>query len=629
MRLFGYLPEDIIGKSIATIIPPELHAEEQQILDRLRRGERIDHFEAVRMCKDGRRVPLSITISPIRDASGTIVGASKIARDISLQRNAERTAAQLAAIVESSEDAIVSKSLDGRIQSWNAGARRIFGYTAEEAVGQLITLIIPPELYGEERDILDRMRRGERLDHFDTVRVTKDGRRIPVSLTVSPVRDPRGTIMGVSKIARDISERKRAEEALQKSQQALYEADRRKDEFMALLAHELRNPLAPIRYALATARKCDRTAEQQRRAEEIIERQVAHMSRLLDDLLDVSRITRGTLELKLADTELTVVLGTAIEAARPFLDAKGHDLSLDLPKQAVRLVTDSVRLAQVFSNLLINAAKYTAPGGRVELRAAQIDNDVVVSVRDNGMGISADMMPRLFTMFAQDSTVVDHAEGGLGIRARAGARRGGLARRPGRGAQRRPRTRQRVRRVAAGGRRQIAAPKPTRMRTRTCLHPGAVSRYWSSTTTAMPPILARPCWSCRVTAYRAAYTGHEALACAAKTRPHVVVTDIGLPDIDGYEVAAKIRAAPVGPQNGAHRGDRLGPGIGQGTRVFRRFQPPLDQAHRSRHPRIAPAVPERGAAWRRVNPPRPKDSRPLQKRQAAETAHAPLALAPS
>src|SRR5271156_4844571 len=415
VRLFGYQPEEIIGKSITTIIPPELHAEERDILDRLRRGERIDHFETIRLCKDGRRVQLSITVSPIRDASGTIVGASKIARDIGLQKNAERTAAQLAAIVESSDDAIVSKSLEGQIQSWNAAAERIFGYTAEEAVGQPITLIIPKELYAEERDIIDRVRRGERVQHFDTTRVTKSGRRIPVSLTVSPVRDPRGTIIGASKIAHDISERRKAEQALRKSQQALHEANRRKDEFMALLAHELRNPLAPIRYALATARKCDRTAEQQRRAEDIIERQVAHMSRLLDDLLDVSRITRGTLELKLADTELTVALGTAIEAARPFLDAKRHHLSLDLPKQAVRLVADSLRLPQGFSNLLINAAKYTDFGGRIELRAAQVDNEVVVSVRDNGMGISAEMMPRLFTMFAQDSAVVGHSEGGLGI----------------------------------------------------------------------------------------------------------------------------------------------------------------------------------------------------------------------
>jgi two-component system, chemotaxis family, CheB/CheR fusion protein len=543
-RMFGYQPEEIIGKSITTIIPPELYGEERDILERLRRGERIDHFETIRICKDGRRVQLSITVSPIRDSSGTIVGASKIARDIGEQKIAERAAAQLAAIVESSDDAIVSKSLDGRIQSWNAGAARIFGYTAEEAVGQSITLIIPKEQYAEERHILERVRRGERIEHFDTIRVTKTGQRIPVSLTVSPVRDPRGTIIGASKIARDISERRRAEETLQKTQQALHEANRRKDEFMALLAHELRNPLAPIRYALATARKCDRTAEQRRRAEEIIERQVAHMSRLLDDLLDMSRITRGTLELKLADTELTVALGTAIEAARPFLDAKRHNLSLDLPKQAVRLVADSVRLAQVFSNLLINAAKYTDCGGRIELRAAQADNEVVVSVRDNGMGISTDMMPRLFTMFAQDSAVADHSEGGLGIGlaltrgvvdlhgGRVEARSDG----PGHGSEfivtipvsaGRP-----AKAVAdadqdvrmAGGGMRVLVVDDNRDAADSCSTLLELSGH----------------------SVQAAYTGQEALAIAAKTRPHVVVTDIGLPDIDGYEVAARIRAEAWG-----------------------------------------------------------------------------------
>ena len=452
--------------------------------------------------------------------------------------------ARLAAIVESSDDAIVSKSLDGRIQSWNAGAARIFGHTAEEAVGQSITLIIPPELHAEERQILQKVRRGERVEHFDTIRVTKDGRRIAISLTVSPIRDAKGVIVGASKIARDISERRQAEEALQKSQEALREADRRKDEFMALLAHELRNPLAPIRYALATAKKCDRTADQQRRAEEIIERQVAHMSRLLDDLLDVSRITRGTLELKRSDSELTVVLGTAIEAARPFLDAKRHVLSLDLPKQAIRLLADSVRLAQVFSNLLINAAKYTDPGGRIELRAAQIDNEVFISVRDNGMGISKNMMPRLFTMFAQDSTVADSSEGGLGIGlalARGvvelhGGRIEAHSEGPGRGSEFLVKipagagthadtgADAEVDRPMAGGGLRILVVDDNRDAADSCSTLLELSGHYVQT----------------------AYTGHEALVVGARDRPHVVVTDIGLPDIDGYEVAAKIRAAPWG-----------------------------------------------------------------------------------
>ncbi|MBV8876242.1 MAG: PAS domain S-box protein, partial [Gammaproteobacteria bacterium] len=318
-----------------------------------------------------------------------------------LERARVHERALLAAIVDSSDDAIVSKTLEGKILSWNRGATRIFGWEPHEAIGKPITIIIPPELHAEEREILRKLSRGERIDHFDTVRVAKDGRRVAISLTVSPVRDAEGRVIAASKIARDVSERKLAEEKLRASEEALRLADRRKDEFLALLAHELRNPLAPIRYALAANKKPGRSPEQCRQADEIIERQVAHMSRLLDDLLDISRITRGTLELKRTRVELTSVVGAAIETARPLLDEKHHTLVLDLPTQPLQLEADVVRLAQVFSNLLINAAKYTDPGGRIQLRAARDDDDVIVSVSDSGIGIPADLLPRVFNMFFQ------------------------------------------------------------------------------------------------------------------------------------------------------------------------------------------------------------------------------------
>jgi PAS domain S-box-containing protein len=471
---------------------------------------------------------------------------AKVAEDpsaIEFQDPAVR-AALLAAIVESSDDAIVSKTLEGRILSWNAGAARIFGYTAEEMIGRPITMIIPPELHDEERRILDRLRHGERIDHFDTVRVTKDGRYIPISLTVSPVRDSRGTIIGASKVARDISERKHAEDILRRSQELLREADRRKDEFLALLAHELRNPLAPIRYALAMSRKANRTPEQQRRAEDIIERQVTHMSRLLDDLLDVSRITRNTLELKKASTELTMVIGSAIETARPILDAKHHTLSVDLPKQAVRLEADLVRLAQIFSNLLINAAKYTDPGGHIQLRAAQRDDEVVVSILDNGVGISADMMPRLFTMFSQADEVIGRAEGGLGVGlslvrglvtlhgGRVEARSDG----PGRGSEfivRLP----------------IGAPLRETSEIETAAEGPVVGAGLKILVVDDNRDAADACAALLELSghhVRTAYTGRRALELAEAFHPHVLLLDIGLPDIDGYRLASQIRAAPWG-----------------------------------------------------------------------------------
>ena len=215
--------------------------------------------------------------------------------------------------------------------------------------------------------------------------------------------------------ASDFIQRCDMEQALRQNAEAMLLADQRKDEFLALLAHELRNPLAPIRYALATAKKAGRSPDQTRQANEIIDRQVSHMSRLLDDLLDVSRITRGTLELKKSPTELTAVMATAIEAARPILDKKRHALTVKLPDYPMRLNADAVRLAQIFSNLLINAGKYTDPGGQIDLVATQIANEIVVCVKDNGIGLSKEMLPRLFTMFSQAEGASTRSEGGLGI----------------------------------------------------------------------------------------------------------------------------------------------------------------------------------------------------------------------
>jgi PAS domain S-box-containing protein len=218
-HIFGFTAEEAIGRSISIIIPPDLQGEETTILSRLRRGERIDHYQTVRMTKSGKRLDVSLTISPVRDSKGHIMGASKIARDISDRKQAEQSRNLLAAIVASSDDAIISKNLDGVITSWNKSAERIFGYTAEEAIGQHITLIIPQERHAEELDILARLRRGEHIDHFHTIRRRKDGTLLDVSLTISPVRDSSGRVIGASKVARDITAQKQVEQALRESEQ--------------------------------------------------------------------------------------------------------------------------------------------------------------------------------------------------------------------------------------------------------------------------------------------------------------------------------------------------------------------------------------------------------------------------
>ena len=209
-RMFGYTAAEAVGQSVRMLIPADRQGEEDMVLARIRAGEAITHFETLRQRKDGTLVPISLTVSPIHDDAGRVIGASKIARDISDRVQATLTSRRLVAIVESSDDAIVSKDLTGVITSWNLAAERMFGYTAAEAIGQSIRMIIPADRQGEEDMVLARIRAGQAITHFETLRQRKDGTLIPISLTVSPIHDDAGRVIGASKIARDISEREQA-----------------------------------------------------------------------------------------------------------------------------------------------------------------------------------------------------------------------------------------------------------------------------------------------------------------------------------------------------------------------------------------------------------------------------------
>jgi signal transduction histidine kinase/CheY-like chemotaxis protein len=240
------------------------------------------------------------------------------------------------------------------------------------------------------------------------MRVSKDGRRLDISLSISPVRDSAGRIIGVSKVARDITDRKRAEAALR-------DADRRKEQFIALLAHELRNPLAPLRNSLNTMRLAAGDASVVASARAMMERQLSHIVRLVDDLLDISRISQNNIELRRSRVQLGDVVSSAVETARPLIDAAGHELTITLPEEPIYLDADLTRLAQVFSNLLTNSAKYTEKGGRIWLKAERRDDQVVVSVRDTGIGIPAEDLARIFDMFSQVERASERTLGGLGI----------------------------------------------------------------------------------------------------------------------------------------------------------------------------------------------------------------------
>ena len=244
--------------------------------------------------------------NPLLDERGELLGAVNIVVDITDRRRAELVHAQLAAIVDSSDDAIVGKGLNGIIHSWNSAAVRLFGYTAEEAVGRHISLLIPPDRADEEDHIITRLRAGERVYHFDTVRLRSDGRPVDVALTISPIRDQDGRIVGASKIARDITGRKEDENRIYRLVTQLKEADRRKDNFLAVLAHELRNPLAPLSNLLEIMRQGGGNGNLIERVRSTLERQLGHLVRMVDDLLDVSRIARDKLAVRKESVELEI-----------------------------------------------------------------------------------------------------------------------------------------------------------------------------------------------------------------------------------------------------------------------------------------------------------------------------------
>jgi PAS domain S-box-containing protein len=611
--------------------------------------------------KSGAERPIDDSAAPIRDESGRVSGCVLIFRDVTQQRRQERetsrqlTAARLlASIVESSDDVIISKSLDGKIQSWNAAAERLFGYRADEAIGRHISLIIPEDRIFEEDQIIASLKEGRRVDHFETERVHRDGKRIFVSLTVSPIRDQAGVVVGASKIVRDITERKRAElerqnfvtliensrdfigmsdldgvpffinraglemvglASLEEARHVrvldfffpedqariveeffpkvlrdghgeievrfrhfrtgaarwmayevvtlpdaagrpigfatvsqdvterrrfaedLREADRRKGEFMATLAHELRNPLAPVRNSLHLVRNSP-DGDVRANALSVMERQLGHLVRLVDDLLDVSRITTGKLELRTDRVDLTDILRHAVETAHPEINRKEHRLTVEVPAGGLPIDGDAMRLTQVFANLMHNASKFTDRGGHLTLKATRTGSDAEISVRDTGEGIAHDMLSPIFEMFAQADRSLERRHGGLGIGLTMARRlvelHGGtiMARSDG---------------IGQGSEFIVRLPLATRTETQ---EPRESSGKWPALESRRilvaddnPDSLDSLAMLLRLRGneVRTAPDGERALAEAESYRPEVILLDIGMPVVNGYEACRRIR----------------------------------------------------------------------------------------
>ena len=587
-QLYGYEAREVIGKSNRLIIPPERYAEEDDVVRRAKSGEGVQHFETVRVRKDGSRIDVAITASAISE-DGTVIGVSKIARDMSDRKNAERNGARLAAIVESSDDAIIGKDLNGIITSWNRAAESMFGYTADEAIGRSIRLIIPDSHQHEEDTIIDRIRRGESVQHFETIRCRKDRSCLPISVTVSPIRDKAGTVIGASKIARDITERKHAEALAQRVQRqaefvarmaevlsgsldyeaklkglvelavpamadwaaldtvepdgrlrrlavahadpgrtqlgteirrryedpitpcnarqvirtgksvllpdvtdevivaaangddtrvglmralritscmcvplttnqgtfaaltlataesgrqysteelhfaedvasrtalmidltraydALQRASGLKDEFLATLSHELRTPLNAILGYARMLRAGMVTPDKLPRTFETIERNSTSLTKMVEDILDVSRVVSGKMRLNMQPVELPLVVQEAVATVMPAAEAKHIRLETTVDPQVGAVSGDPDRLRQIIWNLLSNAVKFTPKQGRIQVRLERVNSSVEIVVSDTGIGIRPDFLPHIFERFRQADSGAAREHAGLGL----------------------------------------------------------------------------------------------------------------------------------------------------------------------------------------------------------------------
>ena len=598
-RLFGYTAAEAIGKPVTMLIPDNHLDEEPGILARLRRGERIDHYETIRRRKDGELINVSLTVSPIKDGTGRIIGASKIARDITRQKRSEeliREQAHVLALLDTTGKTIASQlDLQNVLQTVTDTATQLTGakfgaffYNIISDQGEAFLLYT---LSGAPREAFEKFGLPRNTAIFNptftgkgVVRspdITKDPRygkmaphhgmpkgHLPVrSYLAVPVISRSGDVMGglffghpdpdrfteraeqlVVGVAaqatvamdnarlyeaaqREIASRERAEAALR-------ETDQRKDEFLATLAHELRNPLAPIRQATIISMSPGASDEQKQWSHEVITRQVRHMSLLLDDLLDISRITRGTLELRTEMADLAEVVEAAIETSRPVIDSKLHSLQLDLPEEPTQIAADPLRLAQVLSNLLTNAAKYTDPRGTIRIRASADDRNVEISVIDSGVGLTPDALSAVFTMFSQVRSTQDRSEGGLGIglalsKGVVELHGGSIEARsagPGTGSEfivRLPR------RAVAG-----FVPPPTTATTPAQTHQRRVLVADDNRDAADSISMLLQMGGHEVTV---AYDGQQALESIETLRPDVALLDIGMPGLDGFEVARRVR----------------------------------------------------------------------------------------
>ena len=542
-RIFGYTEAEAVGRHISLVIPPDRIGEEAEFIVRLAAGHRIEQFETIRMRKDGGRIRVSLTISPLRDAAGRVVGASKIVRDISARAHAEAERRQLATLVENSADFIGICDLQGVPFFVNRAGLALVGLDTLESARQVNAsdFFFPEDRPFVMEEFFPRVAReghGEidiRFRHFKT------GEARWMAYKVLALPDETGQTAAFATVSQDVTERRQLNDHLREMASNLALADQRKNEFLATLAHELRNPLAPLINMLEVLKRSDLDDETFTRAHETMARQLGQLVRLVDDLLDVNRITYNRLELRRETVEIAPVIQHAIAACRPLAERYRHTLDVDVPAAPIFVDADPARLAQIFDNLLNNACKYTPPGGRISVTVRADAGRVAVSVKDTGVGIPGDKRDRIFDMFTQIEPETARTREGLGIGLTLVKRlvemHDGTVE---------------VRSAGTGQGSEFLVSFPTLPSAQD--HPPAEARHSSSearrilvvddnhdAATSLAMLL-----EIHGHATFTAHDGEAALAAAAEHRPDVVLLDIGLPKVDGHEVCRRLRAEPWG-----------------------------------------------------------------------------------
>ncbi len=409
-NIYGYSTEEVVGKSVLVIFPPGHEKELQSILSRIKKGQQIRHYETKRVRKDGRTIDVSITVSPIKDITGRINGASVIARDITEQKLADNQRFSLAAIVDSSEEAILSQNLEGIITSWNKGAERLYGYSADEIVGQRFDMLFSGQHKEEALQLLSEIAESKKVSDYETLIKHKGGPIVPVSLTLSPVHDNTGELIGASCIARDITRRREQEQNKELELTA-------KDEFISLASHQLRTPATAAKQFLGMLLEGyagSITDEQKRmlqQAYDSTERQLT----FIEELLRVAKADAGRIVLRKETFDLTELIQSILLELNDKFTRRSQTVICDSKPKKVKISADKNNLRMVLENIIENAGKYSPEGKTISVSLSQDNDTTAIAVKDEGVGIDDVNIAKIFDKFSRIDNPLSDKVGGSGL----------------------------------------------------------------------------------------------------------------------------------------------------------------------------------------------------------------------